>query len=178
MSSEQESFDDFKSNLLDELDSIELIPENLWTIIRPTLYFSVPGTIGAIFGYWLITKDVATFWEYLLLVVGVFFLACGIMFTVVGLVQYPRERTRYSFTNQGLTIKPKNKEPEFISWKDMDSLKIEGEDQGYAKKQKLTIRTQRTLHIITMRGYYEPSSKSRDGKRILRSILEYYERMK
>ncbi|MCE7742121.1 MAG: hypothetical protein GOP50_06650, partial [Candidatus Heimdallarchaeota archaeon] len=134
MSSEQqnetESFDDFKSNLLADLDALELVPENLWTIIRPTLYFSIPGLAATILGYWLMTKDEGTVWEYLLLAVGVFFFGCGILFTIVGLTQFPSERTRYSFTNQGFTIKPKFDDKRFISWKQMDSLEIVGADQG------------------------------------------------
>jgi hypothetical protein len=178
MSSEEESFEDFKVGLLADLDALELVPETLWTIIRPTLYFSIPGIVGFILGYWLIIKDQATFWEYLLLVVGGFFLACGIMFTIVGLVTYPRNNSSYSFTNQGLTIKPKSAESEFVSWKDMNSLKIEGENQGYQKKMKVIIRKGREIIVIPIRGHYELSTKSRNGPVILKSIKKYYERMK
>ncbi|MHA1197854.1 MAG: hypothetical protein ACTSQF_00655 [Candidatus Heimdallarchaeaceae archaeon] len=174
-----ESFDDFKSDLLADLDVIELVPENLWTVIRPTLYFSIPGVAGAILGYWLMTKDAdATVWEYLLLVVGVFFIGCGILFSIVGLVTFPRARTEYSFTNQGLTIKPRFDDKKFVAWKEMDSLEVEGTGQGYAKRMKCIIRTSEELIEIKVRGYYEPSSKSRNSGKILDSIKQYYERMK
>ncbi len=175
---ETESFDEFRSELLDDLDTIDLVPENLWTIIRPTLYFSLPGIAGTILGYWLMTKDEATVWEYFLLVLGVFFLGCGILFSLVGFIQFPRNRTRYSFTNQGFTIKPRTGDKEFVSWKQMDSLEIEGEDHGYKKKMNFTIRTSKEVYIIPLRGYYEPSSKSRNTGGILKSIKKYYERMK
>ena len=178
MSSEEESFEDFRSNLLDEFDAIELVPENLWTITRPTLYFSLPGIAATFLGYWLLITEDAKIWEYLFLVVGVFFAACGLMFFIVGLTQLLGEKTRYTFTNQGLTIKPQEGDEELITWKEMDSLKIEGQDQGYAKKMKITIRVKRRLIIIPMKGYYEPTSKSRDSKRIMASVQQYYERMK
>ena len=178
MRSENESFEDFRSELLADLDALELIPDNLWTKIRPTLYYIIPGATGAVLGYWLMIKDEATLWEYLLLVLGAFFLACGVMFLIVGLIQLPRSKTRYSFTNQGFTIKPTSGEKQFISWKEMKSLKIEGEKQGYAKKMKFTIKTNSDIIVIPIRGYYEPSTKSRNTKQILRSILKYYERMK
>ena len=178
MNSEKESFEDFKKGLLADLDALELVPETLWTIIRPTLYFSLPGAAGAILGYWLMIKDEANVGEYLLLVLGVFFLACGIMFFFVGLIQFPRERTRYSFTNQGFTIKYPDGNMKLVTWKEMDSLKIEGEKQGYAKKMRFIIKTENDVYNICPRGYYEPSTKSRNTKKILESIKKFYERMK
>jgi len=178
MSSTEESFEEFRGNLLDEFDAIELVPENLWTITRPTLYFSLPGIAATILGYWLLTTEDAKVWEYFFLVIGIFFAACGLMFFIVGLTQLMGEKTRYTLTNQGLTIKPTSGDEEFFSWKDMDSLKIEGQDQGYAKKMKITIRIKRRLIVIPMKGYYEPASKSRNTKEIMASIQQYYERMK
>ena len=178
MNSNQESFEDFRSNLLDEFDAIELVPENLWTITRPTLYFSLPGIAVTFLGYWLLITEDSKIWEYLLLVLGIFFAACGLMYFIVGLTQLFGEKTRYTFTNQGITIKPESDEEKLVSWKEIDSLKIEGQGQGYAKKMKITIRIKREVIVIPMKGYYEPSSKSRDTKKIMASIKQYYERMK
>ena len=82
------------------------------------------------------------------------------------------------FTNQGLTIKLKSGEFTFISWKEMSSLTIEGENQGYMKKMRIIIRVHRDVITIPIRGYYEFSTKSRSGKLILNAVKEYYERMK
>ncbi len=182
MSSEEpeqtESFGEFTSNLLIALDTLELAPDSLWTIIRPTLYFSIPGLIGTILGYWLMVKDEGTIWEYLLLAFSVFFLATGIMFVIVGLTQLSSNRRRYTFTKAGLTIKPLFDEKRFISWEEMSSLEIEGKDQSIRKKKKCVIKIEEEEIVINIRGLYEPSSKSRNHDNILEAIEKYYQRMK
>ncbi len=164
------SYSDFSERLLRELDVLELEPQSLKSkLLYPIIFGSI----------WVATSVIAGlyFSEFgmLLVPVAVFFFFVTFGIYSVDRRKISKDKNRYIFNRDGLTIIPKEGDEELISWSSIIDLKIKGRHEKSKVPRFCVIRTKGRTIKIRLTWYNEITENIIYDNDLADIIETYYE---
>ncbi|MCG3216787.1 MAG: hypothetical protein KAS63_08705 [Candidatus Heimdallarchaeota archaeon] len=169
----EESSSDFKTDLLDELDILKLVPETARrALFYPIMFFVI--SIGFITGIFFFLDDIL--WVFFLFL-GFFFLVTSLGIFRIERRKISRDRNTYIFSRDGLIIIAKNGSEKTIPWSQISDLEILNLHAKSVVARRCIISSIEGQINIKINCFKEVTEDIMYPNPIAEAIEKYYERV-
>jgi len=170
---QEESFEEFREDLLEDLDVLKLEPVGF----SKTFVISGSMIILAlvIIILFAIYQDP---WLAILLVVAAGLSLMGTYLFISEIRRLSDDKNIYTFSHEGFKIEREDEIQRFITWKEIDDLKIKNRTSSNKRKLKCVISIKKEDIIFFLYAFNEVTSNIKNTQGIASEITNYYEKVR